>query len=401
MEEFVTKMTSTKNGAATSGTTGDASALADNVYRVIWLRNCLRRLQMECKERCEHRDENRREILVALFTEFAENIQGANSATRNGKKEKGLSKEGLLRMMVSIGIGYSNNSNNNNSSSLSSSSSTLIDPMTGQRCLSRRECNALFTISVDASGHSGTQYITYRIFSSSLMTVMMTDRLHSGQVYNAFVSQLNESAASRYRQSCRSAMPMSETVTISAFDRDQTKLSKKWRAVLWSEIADRLYRRHLTTEDLFHCLDSDQDGYVSVEDCRIMLSLSENQRTGASRTRRNGKISAKAIIAPTGSSSQHNRSSKATAMVAPLNTMDPNLIIRTREIFDLLNGKDYVDKIEFLSLLSLNSVDNEGIEEVVDDQKESETINKISDLDMHVVLPSTSIDEIVRVIQGK
>ena len=227
-----------------------------------------------------------------------------------------------------------------------------------------------------------------------------SDRLHSGQVYNAFVSQLNESAASRYRQSCRSAMPMSETVTISAFDRDQTKLSKKWRAVLWSEIADRLYRRHLTTEDLFHCLDSDQDGYVSVEDCRIMLSLSENQRTGASRTRRNGKISAKAIIAPTGSSSQHNRSSKATAMVAPLNTMDPNLIIRTREIFDLLNGKDYVDKIEFLSLLSLNSVDNEGIEEVVD-QKESETKNKISDLDMHVILPSTSIDEIVRVIQGK
>tara|TARA_B100000795_G_scaffold235599_1_gene195360 strand:- start:181 stop:447 length:267 start_codon:yes stop_codon:yes gene_type:complete len=88
-------------------------------------------------------------------------------------------------------------------------------------------------------------------------------------------------------------------------------------------------------------------------------------------------------------------------MVAPLNTMDPNLIIRTREIFDLLNGKDYVDKIEFLSLLSLNSVDNEGMEEVVDDQKESETKNKISDLDMHVVLPSTSIDEIVRVIQGK
>ena len=83
-----------------------------------------------------------------------------------------------------------------------------------------------------------------------------------------------------------------------------------------------------------------------------------------------------------------------------MNTMDPNLIIRTREIFDLLNGKDYVDKIEFLSLLSLNSVDNEGIEEVVD-QKESETKNKISDLDMHVVLPSTSIDEIVRVIQGK
>ena len=80
--------------------------------------------------------------------------------------------------------------------------------------------------------------------------------------------------------------------------------------------------------------------------------------------------------------------------------MDPNLIIRTREIFDLLNGKDYVDKIEFLSLLSLNSVDNEGME-VVSDQKESETINKISDLDMHVVLPSTSIDEIVRVIQGK
>ena len=174
MEEFVTKMTSTKNSAATLGATGDASVLADNVYRVIWLRNCLRRLQMECKERCEHRDERRREVLVALFTEFAENMTGANTATRNGKKEKGLSKEGLWRMMVSIGIGYSNNSNNNNSSSLSSSSSTLIDPMTGQRCLSRRECNALFTISVDASGHSGTQYITYRIFSSSLMTVTMT-----------------------------------------------------------------------------------------------------------------------------------------------------------------------------------------------------------------------------------
>jgi hypothetical protein len=78
------------------------------------------------------------------------------------------------------------------------------------------------------------------------------------------------------------------------------RLTAPWRVLLWSELSDRLYRRHLTGEDLFHALDGDRDGFVSVDDVCAMLSGSARigGGVGAGQRKRNGKVSARSVIAP-------------------------------------------------------------------------------------------------------
>ena len=119
-------------------------------------------------ERASYRKEKWRTMLGTLFDQFGTAASDSHSATsRNGgrggtsrgatantnKRErtmKTLQEEGLWRMMVDVGIGWSGRGRgegNGNGDSMSSSSSTLVDPMTGKRALSRAECRTIHQVA--------------------------------------------------------------------------------------------------------------------------------------------------------------------------------------------------------------------------------------------------------------
>ena len=122
-----------------------------------------RRLHLIMWERASYRKEKWRTMLGTLFDQFGTAASDSRSATsRNGgrggtrgatanKRErtmKTLQEEGLWRMMVDVGIGWSGRGRGEgNGDSMSSSSSTLVDPMTGKRALSRAECRTIHQVA--------------------------------------------------------------------------------------------------------------------------------------------------------------------------------------------------------------------------------------------------------------
>ena len=221
-----------------------------------------------------------------------------------------------------------------------------------------------------------------------------------GQVFRVLRNACSETSANRYRTDTKRAQPMPCTEVLAPSDRTQLWLTAPWRVLLWSELSDRLYRRHLTGEDLFHALDGDCDGFVSVDDVCAMLSGSARIGGGGGpgHRKRNGKVSARSVIAPERSASSTASSAasstqgsrQASLMVAPLDVAsDVCVRLRRNECFDLLGGNDYVDRQEWLALLSTHA----------NDQQEAEAGDHLPGLPMVVLGPSSSLDDLVHTIQ--
>jgi hypothetical protein len=117
---------------------------------------------------------------------------------------------------------------------------------------------------------------------------------------------------------------------------------------------------------------------------------------GAGQRKRNGKVSARSVIAPERAAASSAASSaafsthgsrQASLMVAPLDiASDVCVRLRRNECFDLLGGNDYVDRQEWLALLSTHA----------NDQQEAEAGDH---LPMVVLSPSSSLDDLVHTIQ--
>ena len=207
-------------------------------------------------ERASYRKEKWRTMLGALFDQFgtapSDDNRGATSrggtsrgaapASNQGsnKRErtmKTLQEEGLWRMMVDVGIGWSGGRRGGgNGDSLSSSSSTLVDPMTGKRALSRSECRAIHQAACasDVVANSNGS-LSYKTFSSMLATVTLADRAKVGAVVASVRRELSETAAIRYRHDCRRATSMQPTSVLMGNQRGGTVwLDRMWlREMIW------------------------------------------------------------------------------------------------------------------------------------------------------------------------
>ena len=202
-------------------------------------------------ERASYRKEKWRTMLGALFDQFgtapSDDNRGATSrgaapasyqsSIKRERTMKTLQEEGLWRMMVDVGIGWSGGRRGGgNGDSLSSSSSTLVDPMTGKRALSRSECRAIHQAACasDVVANSNGS-LSYKTFSSMLATVTLADRAKVGAVVASVRRELSETAAIRYRHDCRRATSMQPTSVLMGNQRGGTVwLDRMWvREMIW------------------------------------------------------------------------------------------------------------------------------------------------------------------------